>query len=238
MRTVFFALICCVGLAGCGQEKPRDQVQAHLLQMFTGENIEATVRGEWLFVPDNTKKIKGTIIHEAKCPQGIRVQLEITLHTGLGNKPFIESYTGVGATKEKAITDALSEFAHDPFPTLVEVFFPRDDLPRCVFRWHVGGDEKLVRKGPGTVRCSQMSDVSQAHEWLSTFQEKLKTRKLPKGTHWVRLEYSQSDHHMLTCQVLLDSEPWREMEDAMATFPWRGSKQYYCVREFLVFEDE
>jgi hypothetical protein len=237
MRPVLICLSLCIGMAGCAQEKPRDQIQAHLLQMFKGEDIEAYVNGEWIFVPDNTRKIKGTVIHQAGCPEGVRVQLEICFHTGTG-RTFIESYPGVGATKEKAITDAVSEFAHDPFPTLVEVFLPKNDFGRSRFRWQVGGEEKWVSKGPGSVRCSQIGDVAQSHEWFQLFQEKLKTRKLPKGTHWVRLEYSQSQNQMLTCKVLLDNEPWKEMETEMAAFPWRGSNQFYSVREFLVFEDE
>src|SRR5262249_55783631 len=160
---------------------------------------------------------------------GMSVQLDVRFEVAPG-QTVIESFAGVGQTREQALADALQNFAANSFHVILAAFLERDDAQVSKEEWSMGGRKRSVTVGNVGIRGKPPVQGAQLVGWFKLFEEKLKSEQLAPGTHWVRLYYAQLRGKAIACEVLLDNEMWEEMQADMAAIDWPAGQDFYSVR--------
>src|SRR6266540_2237247 len=166
---------------------------------------------------------------------GMSVQLDVRLEIPPG-RTIVESFAGLGETREKAVADALHNFTANSFHVLLAAFFRSDDQQVSQEAWVVGGRTSRVTIGNVGVRGKPPVQGDQLVGWFKRFEEKLKEKHLRPGTHWVRLYYGQMQGRPMAFEVLLNNDVWEEMQSEMAAVDWPSGEEFYSVRVFLVIQ--
>src|SRR5262245_54740563 len=117
-----------------------------LLELFQAHGVEAVAQEEWITFPDRKWKAAASIVRTLEQQAGKTVQLDIRLEIARG-RTIVESFAGVGETREKAVTDALHNFTVNSFHVLLAAFFDSDDPHASQKEWVVGGRTSRVTIG-------------------------------------------------------------------------------------------
>jgi hypothetical protein len=180
-------------------------------------------------------KANASIVREMSQGFGLSVQLDVQLEIAPG-RTIVESFAGLGETRDKAGADALHNFTVNSFHVLLAAFFHPDDQQVAREEWVAGSRRSRVTIGNVGVRGTPPVQGEQLVAWFKRFEEKLKERPLEQGTHWVRLYYGQMQDRAVACEVLLDNQVWEELQSEMAAFDWPRGDAFYSVRVFLVMQ--
>jgi len=211
------------------------QVNESLFELFRAHGIEAVPQDDWVVFPGRAMRANAAIVREKKQQAGMSVQLDVRLEIESG-RTIIESFTGLGETREKTVADALHHFAANTFHVLLAAFFRSDDQHVTQEDWIVGGRTSRVIIGNVGVRGQPPVQGDQLVGWFKRFEEKLKEKQLRPGTHWVRLYYGQMQGRRIACEVLLNNDVWEEIQSEMAAVDWPSEEEFYSVRVFLVIQ--
>jgi hypothetical protein len=212
------------------------QINALMLQMFQAHGIDAAPQGEWVVFPNRNLRANGSIVKEwtEQTPMSIQLDVRIAIEPW---RTIIESFAGVGETKEQTLRDALQNFAVSSFHVILAAFFQSNDDQTAQEEWTIGGTKRLVTLGNIGIRGAFPVQGDQAVAWFRRFEEKLHSSQVGQGTHWVRLYYGQANGKAIACEVLLDNQVWEAMQSEMAAISWPGGERFYSVRIFLVIQD-
>ena len=211
------------------------QVNASLLDLFRAHGVEAAPEGEWVAFRDPKMRVNASIVREMQQPAGTSVQLDVRFEIAPWHT-VIESFVGLGETRDKAVADALHNFVANSFHVLLAAFLRPGDDQVSQEEWAVGGRPCRVTIGNVGVRGKPPVQGEQLVGWFKRFEEKLREKHLPPGTHWVRLYYAQRRGQAVACEVLLDNEVWEEVRSEMAALDWPAGEEFYSVRTFLVIQ--
>src|SRR5262249_40722575 len=153
---------------------------------------------------------------------------------------LIESVGGWGKDLGAAVTSALNQFVDGTFHVLLAAFFGRL-VPQQAEQAEktIGGRARGVTTGNG-VPWGPLPEAAPGQpdmRWFFEFTSRLKAKELPAGTHWIRLYYCQAEGQPLECEVLLDNDPWEELQAETAAIDWPKTEAHYSVRWFLVVQD-
>jgi hypothetical protein len=224
------------GLPGCplGGEI-MNSINEILAELFRSHGVPAVLQEEVVVLTDRNWRAVAAIVTTTEFPAGTSVQLDVRLEIAPG-RTIVESFAGVGETHEKAVGDALRNFAVNSLHVLLAAFFLSDDSQVLQEEWLVGGRTSRVTVGNIGVRGDPPVRGAELTGWFKHFEHKLKEAELRPGTHWVRLYYAQADGKAMTCEVLLDNDVWAEMQSEMAAVAWPSGDQFYSVRVFLVID--
>jgi len=206
-----------------------------LLELFGAHGVEAVPQEEWVTFPDRNLKAAASIVRTLEWQAGKTVQLDVRLEIAPG-RTIIESFAGVGETREKAVADALHNFTVNSFHVLLAAFFRSDDRQVSREEWVVGGRTSRVTIGNAGIRGRPPVEGAQLVAWFKRFEERLKATELRPATHWVRLYYAHTQGKAMDCEVLLDNDVWEDMQSEMAALDWPSGDEFYSVRVFLVIE--
>lgn len=166
-------------------------------------------------------------------------RLDVRLDFAAG-RAVVESFVGAGATTEERARDALARFSDNTFHVLLSAFFGQ---PLCHGtereEWEIGGRRREVYFGGVLSRYELPLAPGGGPDlrFFEAFGEAVKAQPLAPGTHWIRVYHLRRGGEMLANEVLLDNEPWAEVEAAMAAFPWPVAGHLYDLRQFLVVKD-
>jgi len=210
-------------------------MNAVLQEAFRAHGVEAIAEGDWVVFPRHDLRASAAVVRESPNPAGVSVQFDVRLALG-PERTLVESFGGVGANREEAAKEARQNFLLNSFHVLFAAFFAPGDPQVTEVEWTVGGVKKRVTLGNIGVRGKLPAQGAAAATWLELLAEQIQGRKLPDGIHWVRLYYAQMGSRSLTCEVLLDNEPWEEVRVPMAAFDWPRGEAFYSVRLFLVLQ--
>ncbi len=208
-----------------------------LLELFCAHGVKAALEGAWITFPGSKLKACAVVVREMSYPSGRSAQLDVRLQLAPGRE-LIESFAGLGESKETAVADAFQNFAANSLhPILAAFFLPRSpDVSRE--EWFIGGRRGHVTRGRIGVRGTLPDKESAIPPWLARFGESVRQKSVRPGTHWVRLCYSQTDRKAITLEVLLDNEVWEDLQADMGAVDWPAAEAFYSVRIFLVLEIE
>jgi len=208
------------------------ELNAFLAHLFQAHGVTTTLEGEWILLPEHGLRIHGAIVRVRESAGGRAVQLDVRVVISPG-RLLIESFVGIGATREQAVLDAQQHFARNVFHVILAAFCQRDREQVIQEEWLINGQQRLATIGNVEIR-GQLPESGMA--WFRQFEDKLKVRELGAGTHWVRLFYAQSRGKTQTCEVLFDNDVWEEMQAEMADVDWPCGEDFYSVRVFLVLQ--
>jgi hypothetical protein len=207
-----------------------------LKDLFHDHGVEAVVEGDEVVFPRQLMRGSAAIVRDQPQKNIHSVQLDVRLRIGLG-RTLVESFGGFGATRERAIADAQSNFVANSFHVLHAAFFSEHDDQVRREQWAIGGRPKRVTLGTIGIRGQSSEVAAVAPEWFKKFEAQLRSRNLRPGTHWLRYYYAQVDHRPLSCEVLLDNEVWQELQSVMAAEAGPLGSGFLSLRVFLVVQD-
>jgi hypothetical protein len=143
----------------------------------------------------------------------------------------VESFAGMGDTPQAQIADAVAKFALSSFHVLLTAFFDKPvDGGAVLETWDAGGERRTVVLGPMVSRFGEPpTDLRWRDQYLSAVRA-----AVPPGVHWVQLYQMRQGNESAGGSVLLDNEPWPELERAVAGFDWPPGEPMYDARIFLV----
>lgn len=217
---------------------PLSEINTYLFELFRSHGFTGTPQGDWVAFPTQNVKINGAIVKELKLQTNISVQFDVHLEFEPGHT-IIESFAGVGETKERAILDAQKNFTLNSFYVFLAAFFGVQDEKVVQNDWVINGQRKLVTIGKVGTRGKFPAQTEQSIAWFNQFEETLKTASaLSTGTHWVRLYYAQVGKKAIQCEVLLDNHDWPEMRSKMQATNWPPAEDFYTVRLFQIIQDK
>jgi hypothetical protein len=242
----FFPAALLSALLGCSDSKPREgssqdtkseMLNKILLHVFQEHNIEAKVDGISLSVKNGALKIMGLIVKEGQLNANLYLtQLDIQIKVEGVDEVIVESFAGFGATQKEAIAEALQNFMLSSFHVITAAFLQENDSNVTVETWKIGDQEKRVIIGNVTMRGNPPANFSESN-WFSQLEEKIKaSSKDLTGAHWVRLYCSQVDNAISDREILLDNEPWEELEKEIPNFSWPKGKDFYSARIFMILK--
>ncbi|HZO89803.1 MAG TPA: DUF6348 family protein [Chthonomonadaceae bacterium] len=189
------------------------------------------------FFPQHHTRANASIVRELRQQAAISVQLDVRFEIAPG-RTIIESFSGVGETREKAVSDAFDNFALNSFHVLLAAFLDPNDDHVSEEEWIIGGEKRRVTLGNIGVRGKPPVSGEQLGGWFEPFEQKIKEKSLGPETYWMRLYYGQRQGKTMACEVLLDNTVWEEMQTAIAALDWPPGEEFYSVRLFLVIHGQ
>ena len=218
-------------------EGSTEYVNGALRQLFHGHGVDANVSSDRLTFPAHPRLwANGELFaHNDQI-----VQLDVRLGGFDGERVVIESICGFGQDLNAQATFAVQAFANASFHVFLPAFL---GLPECHGTeretWTIGGPRAVYAGLITTIfgypppKTDGMPDLG----FYPAFIKRLETYPLTEGTHWIRIYQARQNGSVLSNEVLLDNEPWFEMQDFMAEQPWPKAEKAYDVRVFLVVKD-
>lgn len=189
----------------------------------------------WITFPSGEPAIQAKTVKENVHPTSVSIQWDVSVALGDG-RTLIESFMGIGSDRRDAENDAASVFSRAVFHVLYKALYDRNDLHQLVEEWSIAGVPRSVIVGDNVVR-GDLDTANRAVELADSFDETLKASALKGGLHWIRTFYAQMNNELLGAEVLLDNEPWPELETKWRELPWPRAEKYYSVRRFLIVTD-
>ncbi len=207
-----------------------------LLELFRAHGVDAEPQGDWIVFVGKTIRAKASVVGETAENDRTSIQLDVRLETVPG-RTVIESFAGIGQTRDKAIADAFSSFAATTFHVLLAVYFGCEESPHASQEeWAIGGRTGRVTVGDVGVRGKPPVQGEELVGWFGHLRENIQEKQLRPGTHWVRLFYGQMQGRAMACEVLLNNRVWEEVQAEMAAVEWPSGQEFYSVRVFLVLQ--
>ena len=166
------------------------QINEHLLELFQTHGIEAVLRDGWIAFPNHTMRANASIVRESEQHGGMSVRLDVRLEIALG-RIIVESFAGLGETRDEAVADALHNFTANSFHVFLAAFFRPNDPQVTQEEWVIGGRTSRVTIGNMGIRGKLPAHSEHLPGFFKRLEDKLKASPLRPGTHWVRLYYGQ-----------------------------------------------
>jgi len=210
-------------------------VRNGLSRLFESHGISTEITGNRLLFPDHPRlAMNGAIFRFT--PKVI--QLDIRLQGFDGDRVLIESIAGIGETDEEQIQRAFQAIANGSFHVILSAFFdqPESHGTSCQ-TWELGGEPREIHRGLITTIFGYPQEEGSDQPWLGfypIFKTRLEELGLPEGIHWIRIYQSRRGPQVLCNEVLLDNQPWAEMQGLMEAVEWPVIERAFDVRLFLV----
>jgi hypothetical protein len=208
-----------------------------LEQLFRSHGVETGVRGDHLYFPDSGRRAAAAIVRDSDWHPSV-LQLDFRLEIG-PDRWLIESFAGIGDTRERAMRNAVALLAANTLHVLVRAFLASgDDDQVSVERWTVGGSPRTAVVGPATGRSMAGRAPELPGDRFERVEARIRASALAGGPHWIRIYFAQSNRTPSQFEALLDNEPWPEMVSTLRSVAWPLVEDFYSVRLFLVLLDE
>jgi hypothetical protein len=238
-----------------------ERVLEVLAPLFRGHGVNCIEESGVLRFPDKPDYywLDGCAIQ--RYPTSVQLDVRLGVFPG---RYVIESVVGVrGTTPQEKVDDALYYFMQAVLHVLIAGFFGQPECHGTSFEmWNIGGIGKQVFIGPCTNRMgmpvlSKPDAPRESGGWLKKamsrilgsadtespeidmagvdfFLDRLKKASYADGDHWVRLYHARKDGDCIANEVLLDNEPWDELQDSVRAFDWPIQQGVYDVRIFII----
>jgi Family of unknown function (DUF6348) len=248
LRNFVMTFLACA--SGCTREPPQSTSQPPnnvrgdstinplLLKLLRQHGLEATNGDGWVLVRDHPR-ICGAVVREMQPrPHVSSIQIDIYLEIESSQRILVESFDGVGTTKEEAISDAIQKFVANTFHVLLAAFYVDEGHHVETEQWMINGRPRHVTVGNIGICGKPPNPDRPPIGWFKRLEKEIKNSPLPIGTHWVRCYYAQMKNQATAVEVLLDNDEWEPIQSSMATLDWPSVEDFYSVRIFLVIQDE
>jgi hypothetical protein len=207
------------------------------LPFFKAHGIECHQQGDWIVFPNRSVKAMGLVGNEFNPrPEAYSAQLDFQLRLDSG-RTLIESFAGVGKTRESAVKDAVENFIRTSFHVILAAFFDAPNDQVTIEHWNIGGKDHQIIVAPLGMRGTSPNPSKSPQGLFKQIEEKLLSKQLDPGIHWLRVYYGQFNNRGIELEVLLDNETWDEMQKELATIDWPKGKEFFSLRVFMVIRE-
>jgi hypothetical protein len=214
---------------------PNEVLQA----LLDAHGYQATISGERVVIAGHTVQLSSEVFLRSETAPA-QLQLDVRVHLPDG-RTLIESFAGIGESLQYALGDGFDNFSRSSWHVLLNAFL---DGPEGTGveqdsseEWQLPLGRFTAWMGDAVFRGQPSGKGEELVAWVQPFASAI--RQAPPGagqSHWIRLFYAQYQGEMMTCEVLLDGEPWEEMQHEIKQFPWPRGEAFYSARLFLVLQ--
>ena len=211
-------------------------VNARLRSLLRDEGLSPREEEGWLVLQEGPS-ICGDIVRQLEPQEGI-INLQLDIYLKLDDERIlVESFGGIGDSREEATNDALRTFSRGTLPVLLAGLYGDTSVRVNRLTWEVAGQERRVTIGNLTARGQLPGDGQPPREWIAALKEEIAKADLPGGTHWLRVYVAQLNNELTAAEVLLDNQPWQRAQRSLADLDWPRSRNFYSLRVFLLIQD-
>lgn len=166
-----------------------------------------------------------------------RLQLDLAIESPrLGGVELLESFAGIGRTRDEAEKDAFGKFLRGSFHVIAEALTEHrcdadqvawEDWAGSAHAWRVcNGPVLLIATHPG-------AQVGGYPEFFPLLSERF-MRSMSAGVHWMRVFVGGLNGNRLGGEVLVDGAPWPEGQQLLEEHPWEFPEGYASCRHLLI----
>jgi hypothetical protein len=173
----------------------------------------------------------------------VQVQVDFAVQSPrMGAVPFLDSFGGLGATREAAELNALQKFVQGSFHVIVESLTthscPPGDGEADAVEWEdwVGesGAAWRVCTGPLLILATREgARIDGFGEFFPALTDLFRARVSP-GPHWMRLFLGAIDGGHVGSEVLVDGGVWADGQRLLDSHPWTYPQGYASLRHLLI----
>lgn len=238
-----------VAITGCGPQ-PQSQIPtgAHqvggdvglndiLRKLLESHGVSASVHSDWVETSNGYKLAVG-VVREIPSPEGT-VNLQVDFYVDLPDgRLLIESFAGVGESKEAAIKDAFQNYVSNSFHVILSAITDVTNTNQVeTEEWTINGRNRTVVIGGMGIRRFTKAEFHPPTEWFSVVQQEIERFPLDERCHWIRCYYAQMGGKPMAIEALLDNEDSAELIDTMKRIEWPSDPDFYSLRVFLLVQE-
>ncbi|WP_155256307.1 DUF6348 family protein [Mesorhizobium loti] len=166
-----------------------------------------------------------------------RLVVEIYIFSPLlETQPAIESFVGMGSTREEATFQAFGKFLIGVFHVLIEGLAHHvcENMQAEIEFWRRNDAGWKVFGGPVITQAAAESTLNQAYPAFYARLERLFAANVRPGSHFVRIFLASHDGAMVGHEVVLDNETWPEGQELLVGQDWHHGDGYQAVRQVIL----
>jgi hypothetical protein len=206
-----------------------------IAELLRGHGLSVSYYKEWLVCNGTLPGIYGHIVQETQHKDSLTVQLDVQVAVDSDTVIF-ECFAGIGGDRNKAVQDAIGNFALNSLHPLLSAFYGLSSDQVTTETWEFGGAIWKATIGNWGLKHWAEPTPSVPEEVFPTIERLIKSQVLINRIHWLRLYYAHMDGQTLSTEVLLDNEPWEAAQDQVAKLDWPISDRFYSARLFLILQ--
>ncbi|MER9405832.1 DUF6348 family protein [Mesorhizobium caraganae] len=182
-------------------------------------------------------RFEAEVFDREQSDAGHRLVLEIHVFSPLlGTQPVIESFVGLGDTREEAIFQAFGKFLIGVFHVLIESLAKHvcDNMQADIEFWQRSDASWKVYGGPVITQAAMECTLNQRYPAFYAQLEKLFSASVPPGSHFVRIFMASYEGALVGYEVLLDNETWPEGQELLVGQDWYHNEGYQALRQVIL----
>lgn len=237
-----------VAITGCGPQQSHIPTNASrvggdanlnsiLLKLLKSHGVSASVHFDWIETSTG-HKLAASVVRQFPSPTGT-VNLQLDFYVSLPDgRLLIESFAGLGTSKQDAIKDGLHNYVSNSFHVILSSIFEVANTDQVETQeWTVNQRQRNVVIGGMGIRRFTDSEFSPPTEWFSTVQKQIERLPLDDRCHWIRCYYAQMDGRPMAIEALLDNEESPILSNTMKKIAWPADSEFYSLRIFLMVQE-
>ncbi|MER9757447.1 DUF6348 family protein [Mesorhizobium sp. M0166] len=166
-----------------------------------------------------------------------RLVLEIYIFSPLlDTQPVIESFVGMGDTRERALDQAFGKFLLGVFHVLIEGFAKHvcENMQAEIEFWQRDDTRWKIYGGPVITQAAVECTLNRTYPVFYARLEKLFAASVHPGSHFVRIFLASHGGALVGSEVLLDNQTWPEAQELIVGQDWHpATGTRHCARSFL-----
>jgi hypothetical protein len=207
-----------------------------LREAFVAHGLEGVVAGGALALPEQLR-VQPRVSEREAVNGTAQVQVDFAIESPRLARAMIDSFAGVGASREEAEKNAFGKFLQGSFHVIAESLTShRCDADQVDWdEWTAaGGHAWRVCNGPVLSVATRGGACIEGFADFFQDLEALFTRGMPAGPHWMRVFVGSLDGARLGHEVLVDGVEWPEAEQLLGEYALIYPPGYASLRHLLV----
>lgn len=202
--------------------------------LFMNHNVRCTVKDNKILFDKEQISIEVYCYDKTSNPNLNVLQLDVNLYYGIN--PITESFAGIGENFDSANINAIENFTHNSFHTILSAFFiSKFDKEIQKYNWSINNREFEVYSSNIGIRGTKPQKLNT--EWLKQFEIEILKLELEEGIHSIRLFYSQDQNQTTVCEVLLNNNISIQLQEKAKFFDWQKQEEFYSLRVFMILKN-
>jgi hypothetical protein len=166
-----------------------------------------------------------------------QVQVDFAVHSPrLGGLPLLDSFAGIGATREEAEKDAFGKFLSGSLHVIAESLTDhRCDSDQVDWEdWRGEHGAWRVCAGPLLMVATRRGERIDGFPAFFEQLMRLFSSEMPAGPHWMRVFLGSLDGERKGSEVLVDGAEWPAAEQLLEQHLWAYPPGYASLRHLLI----
>ena len=154
----------------------------------------------------------------------------------LGSQPVIESFVGMGETRQQAIVQAFGKFLIGVFHVLIEGLAKHvcENMQAEIEFWRRNDASWKVYSGPVITQAVTECTLNRTFPAFYAQLEKLFSTTVRPGSHFARVFVASHGGQLVGKEVLLDNETWPEAQELLVGWDWQHGDRYQALRQVIL----